>query len=121
MSYSVIEHRFTLPRGYVDAAGQIHRDGNMRLATALDEIEAMQNPRVQEHDANLPLVLLSRVVTSLGTLPIVTAQVIGELYAGDLAFLEDLYLQLNSPQPIQVGAICPYCGKTFHVAIAPLT
>jgi len=114
------EYLFTLPRGYADAAGQIHREGSMRLATALDEIEAMQDARVQEHEANLPLVLLCRVVTSLGSLPAVTTQVIAGLYAGDLAFLEDLYLQLNSPQPIQVGAICPHCGNSFHVPVAPL-
>jgi hypothetical protein len=114
------EYHFTLPRGYVDALGQIHREGNMRLATALDEIEAIQDPRVQEHEANLPLVLLSRVVTGLGSLPMITAQVIGGLYAGDMAFLEDVYLQLNSPQPIQVGAICPHCGNSFHVPVTPL-
>ena len=114
------EYFFTLPRGYTDSAGQVHQEGSMRLATALDEIEAMQDPRVQEHEANLPLVLLSRVVTNLGNMPVVNPQVIAGLYAGDLAFLEDLYLQLNSPQPIQAGAICPHCGHAFHVPVAPL-
>jgi hypothetical protein len=114
------EYSFTLPRGYLDPAGQIHREGSMRLATAQDEIDAMQDPRVQEHEANLPLVLLSRVVTGLGSLPIITSQVIGGLYAGDLAFLEDLYLQLNGPQPIQVSAICPHCGNPLQVPVAPL-
>jgi hypothetical protein len=116
----MVEYYFTLPHGYTDSAGQIHREGSMRLATALDEIESMQDPRVQVHEANLPLVLLSRVVTGLGDLPAVTTQVIGGLYAGDLAFLEDLYLQLNSAQPFQVGAICPHCGSSFHVPVAPL-
>jgi hypothetical protein len=117
---SRLEVPFTLPRGYVDEEGQIHRDGRMRLALAADEIEAMQDPRVLENEANLPLVLLCRVVTCLGSLPAVTTQVIAGLYAGDLAFLEDLYLQLNGPQPIQVGAICPHCGNSFHVPVAPL-
>ena len=32
---------FTLPKGLVDGAGQVHRKGKMRLATARDEINAM--------------------------------------------------------------------------------
>ena len=115
-----MEILFTLPRGYLHVDGQLHQHGRMRLALALDEIEAMKDPRVQENDANLPLVLLSRVVTELGELPAVTAQVIAGLFAGDLAFLEDLYLQLNSPQPIEVNAICPHCGSSLHVPVAPL-
>ena len=35
------EFPFTLPRGYVDAAGNVHREGAMRLATARDEIDAL--------------------------------------------------------------------------------
>jgi hypothetical protein len=92
----------------------------MRLALALDEIEAMKDPRVQDNEANMPLVLMSRVVTELGSLPAVTAQVIAGLYAGDLAFLEDLYLQMNNPQPIEVDAICPHCGNSLRVPVAPL-
>ena len=63
---------FTLPRGYVDASGLVHRPGRMRLATALDEIEAYQDPRVQSNEAYLPVVLFSRVVVQLGSLPAVT-------------------------------------------------
>ena len=93
----------------------------MRLALAIDEIEALQDPRVQTHEANLPLVLICRVVTRLGDLPAVTTQVIAGLFASDLAFLEDLYLRLNNPQPIQIGAVCPQCSAQFQLQIAPLT
>jgi hypothetical protein len=119
--FLMVEYHFTLPRGYLDSAGDVHRDGRMRLATALDEIESLQDSRVQIHQANLPLVLLSRVVTCLDGLPDITVPVIAGLYAGDLAFLEDLYLLLNSPQPMQIGAICPHCGRSFHIPIAPVT
>jgi hypothetical protein len=32
------EFEFTLPKGYVDAEGNVHREGAMRLALAIDEI-----------------------------------------------------------------------------------
>ena len=81
-----MEFEFTLPRGYVDGAGHTHRAGRMRLATALDEIQSVADPRVQVNEAYLPVVLLSRVVTSLGGLPAVTPQVIEGLFAGGLRF-----------------------------------
>jgi hypothetical protein len=114
------EFRFSLPRGYVDASGQVHREGRMRLATALDEIGSVADPRVQANEAYLPVVLLSRVVKCLGALPAVGPQVIEGLYASDLAYLEDLYQHLNSPQRVTVGAVCPHCSGSFELQVAPL-
>jgi hypothetical protein len=37
------EYAFTLPKGYVDAGGQVHREGTMRLATARDEIVPLRD------------------------------------------------------------------------------
>jgi len=111
---------FTLPRGYLDASGQIHSEGTMRLATALDEIEAIRDPRVQENDAYLPVLLLSRVITHLGGFTTITPQIIAGLFAIDLAYLEDLYQRINSPEQVIVGTVCPYCSGQFHVAVAPL-
>ena len=76
----------------------LHQTGIMRLATAMDEIEPLGDPRVQANAAYLPVLLLSRVVTQLGGLPIVSPEVMERLFASDLAFLSDLYLQLNSHQ-----------------------
>jgi hypothetical protein len=111
---------FTLPRGYLAADGRLHRQGNMRLARAIDEIQAMQDPRAQANEAYLPVALLARVVTQLGELPIVTPQVIEELFASDLAYLEDLYLHLNNPEALVVGATCPTCGSAFPLQVAPM-
>jgi hypothetical protein len=111
---------FTLPRGYVDASGLVHRSGRMRLATALDEIEAYQDPRVQANEAYLPVVLFSRVVVQLGSLPAVTTQVIEGLFASDLAYLEDLYQRINSPGRVTLGVACPKCGTQFQLQVAPL-
>ncbi len=114
------EFDFALPRGYVDAMGQVHRTGRMRLATALDEIQAVQDPRVQANEAYLPVILLSRVLTHLGALPRITPEVIADLFVIDLAYLEDLYQRINSPQPVIVGTVCPHCSGQFQLQVTPL-
>lgn len=114
------EFEFTLPRGYVDEDGRLHRRGQMRLATALDEIQSAQDPRVQANEAYLPVLLFSRVVTQLGSLPAVTPRVVERLFAADLAYLEDLYQRLNSHVSTMVSAACPACGAQFHLQVAPL-
>jgi hypothetical protein len=93
----------------------------MRLALALDEIESLKDPRVQANEAYLPVVLLSRVVTRLGDIPQITPQVIEGLFAVDLAYLEDLYMRLNSPEKVVVAAVCPACSTQFRLQVAPLS
>lgn len=90
------EIEFELPKGYVDADGTLHRSGTMRLATAADEILPMRDPRVQENEAYLPVIVLARVVTRLGSLKDLHTGVIEGLYASDLAFLENLYAEFNA-------------------------
>jgi len=114
------EFEFTLPRGYLDASGRLHQDGCMRLATALDEIDALQDPRVLANEAYLPVILLSRVITRLGSITTVSPQVISELFASDLAYLEDLYQRLNCAKQVVLGAVCPQCSAHFMLRVAPL-
>ncbi len=114
------EFPFTLPRGYLDASGLVHQTGRMRLATARDEIEAYHDPRCQNNEAYLPVVLFSRVVTQLGNLPAITPQVIEGLFASDMAYLEDLYERINSPGRVTLEVACPQCGSPFQVLVAPL-
>ena len=114
------EFEFVLPRGYVDPQGQVHRQGQMRLATALDEIDSLQDPRAQANEAYLPVILLSRVVVRLGSLSLVTPQVIERLFASDMAYLEDVYLRLNTQENIRLGVACPHCSGKFEVQVAPL-
>jgi len=114
------EYPFTLPRGYVDASGLVHQTGRMRLATARDEIEAYNDPRVQANEAYLPVALFSRVVVQLGSLAAITPQVVESLFASDMAHLEDLYEVLNSPGHVVLGVACPKCGSQFQVQVAPL-
>lgn len=90
------EYEFTLPRGYVDQVGSVHRDGVMRLATARDELEPLRHPTVTgPDDPRLTILILARVVTKLGTVPMVTANEIEGLFAADLAFLQDFYGVIN--------------------------
>ncbi|MFZ0548386.1 MAG: hypothetical protein WAM60_23260 [Candidatus Promineifilaceae bacterium] len=114
------EFEFTLPRGYMDEDGRIHRNGRMRLATALDEIQPMEDPRVAANASYLAILLLSRVVTNLGQLSSVTPAVIERLFAADLAYLQQLYLRLNSAEQVVVGAVCPHCSGQFNLQVAPL-
>jgi hypothetical protein len=111
---------FVLPRGYLDSTGQLQRAGTMRLATALDEIEAGRHPRVIDNEAYLPVALLARVITHLGALPAITPQVVEGMFASDLAYLEDLYLRLNSAESVVLGATCPLCSGQIEIEVAPL-
>jgi hypothetical protein len=114
------EFPFTLPRGYVDAEGTLHREGVMRLATAYDEIAPMKDFRVQANPGYLVLILLSRVITSLGTLPQVNPKVIEELFSADLAFLQDFYLRINQNGHSRMSVTCPKCESEFEVETSGL-
>jgi hypothetical protein len=112
------EFSFVLPRGYVDEAGTTHREGVMRLATARDEILPQRDPRVRDNEAYLTVLLLSRVVTKLGTVPQVTSGTIEGLFASDLAFLQDLYRRVNQEGHTQAAVTCPDCKHQFTVDLA---
>jgi hypothetical protein len=89
------EIEFQLPKGYVDDAGTLHRHGVMRLATAADEILPQRDPRVQENEAYLTVIVLSRVITRLGSVADIHPGLIEKLYASDVAYLQRLYDELN--------------------------
>ena len=112
------EYSFELPRGYVDGAGNTHREGVMRLATARDEILPLRDPRVRDNEAYLTVLLLSRVVTSLGDLTEVNPSVIEGLFAPDLAFLQDLYRRINQEGHTHASVACPSCQTEFTVDVA---
>lgn len=89
------EFEFTLPCGYLDEDGTLHRDGVMRRATAADEILPLKDPRVQKNEAYLVVILFSRVVVRLGSVAAINPKVIEGLFATDLAFLQELYNRIN--------------------------
>jgi hypothetical protein len=111
------EFEFTLPKGYVDDEGTLHRQGVMRLATAADEILPQKDPRVQNNPAYLSVIVLSRVIAKLGTLPSINPAVIEQLFASDLAFLQTLYQQINGSGTVHIKATCPKCEHQFEVEV----
>jgi hypothetical protein len=112
------EYPFTLPRGYVDETGRVHRDGVMRLATARDEITTQNDQRAKQNPAYLTVLLLERTVTSLGDVPVVDTFLVESLFASDLAFLQDLYRRINADGHTEVAVSCPHCGNDFAVDVA---
>jgi hypothetical protein len=111
------EFSFELPRGFVDDEGNVHRKGVMRLATARDEILPLRDPRVRDNESYLTVLLLSRVVTQLGELSSVTPGTIENLFASDLAFLQDLYRRVNQEGHTQAAVVCPQCKHEFAVDV----
>ncbi len=114
------EFDFVLPRGYLDGAGTVHRNGTMRLATARDELLPLHDDRVRENPQYLSVVLLARVLTRLGTLEgdSIHAGVVENLFASDLAFLQDLYRRVNSEGHTMATVTCPACRERFAVDLA---
>jgi hypothetical protein len=111
------EYEFTLPLGYVDAEGNLHRDGIMRLATAADEILPLKDPRVQSNQAYLVIILLSRVITRLGSVSQINPKVIEGLFAADLAYLQEFYNQINRNGKASRPTTCPKCEYAFEVEL----
>jgi len=109
------EYNFRLPRGFVDEAGTVHRDGTMRLATAKDEILPLQDYRVQSNRAYLVIVLLSRVITKLGSLERVQVETIENLFSTDLAYLQEFYRKINEEGSPRLHVGCPKCEHEFDV------
>jgi hypothetical protein len=101
------EYPFTLPKGFVDEQGTLHRTGTMRLACARDEIEPLRDPRVKENESYATVIVLSRVVTQLGTVSRVTPKTIEALFVSDFSYLQDLYRIINFQDPTILEALEP--------------
>jgi hypothetical protein len=112
------EFEFTLPKGYVDKDGNLHREGVMRLSNAKDEILPLQDPRVQRNPAYLIVILLSRVISRLGDLREVNPSVIESLFVADLNFLQNFYNQINGIGRGVQQVTCPDCEKQFEVELS---
>jgi hypothetical protein len=112
------EFEFTLPKGYVDRDGNLHRAGIMRLANAKDEIQPLQDPRVQRNPSYLIIILLSRVITRLGELPDINPSVIEGFFSADLNYLQNFYNQINGSGRAVQRVVCPDCEHAFEVELS---
>lgn len=104
---------FCLPKGYRDAGGTLHRQGQMRLATAGDELQVLRDLRVKADEGYPQTLLLSRVITALGTLPAVTPEFIEGMFVEDVRYLQRMYDAINRCETPTAQVTCPHCGKTF--------
>ncbi len=114
------EFPFALPQGLVTPDGTVHRDGTMRLATAFDEIEPIKDPRVRANPGYLVIILLTRVITRLGSLDYINTNTIENLYSADLAYLQDFYQRINLNGHARLQVDCPHCSGTFEVETVSL-
>ena len=117
----MFQTEFTLPNGYVDDDGNLHKKGTMRLAIAADEILPLKDPRVKQNPTYLSVILLSRVITKLGNISgeSITPAIIEGLFASDLAYLQEFYYKVNGHVIPQMKIKCPTCGHQFEVNIGP--
>jgi phage FluMu protein gp41 len=114
------EFEFALPRGFVDAEGTLHRRGRMRLATAMDEIAPLRDPRVKANQAYLAVILLARVITQLGDLREITPKHVESMFTADLAYLQQFYRRINEHGTSHVALACPSCTHQFEVDFGSL-
>lgn len=116
------EYSFTLPCGFIDAQGTLHREGTMRRATALDEVEPLGDARVRANEAYLSILVLSRVVNHIGSVRPITPGIIESLFSADFLFLQDLYLRINESTGTASSEIvetaCPKCGTHFALDLS---
>ena len=110
-------YEFELPKGIVDEKGQVHKKGKMRLATAGDEISATRDPRVLANPSFLTIAVLSKVLTEIEGMEIISATQIEQFFTADLAFLQDMYQRINDIEPPAMQVVCPECGKTFETPL----
>ena len=112
------EFNFILPRGLVDDRGGVHRQGVMRLATAKDELYVQKDSRVQQDSAYGVLVMLSRVITRLGSISSITPELLEELFTRDLAYLREFYNRINQQGNAYLPVQCPQCSSQFNVELS---
>jgi hypothetical protein len=113
------EYEFALPNGFVEEDGVVHKKGVMRLATAADEILPQKDPRVHANPAYLSIILLSRVVSKLGTLSEINPRVIEGLFIQDLGYLQELYRRINGGEELVLKSKCPHCKESVEVGFSP--
>lgn len=114
------EIAFTLPRGYVDDDGKVHREGTMRLATARDEIEPLREVEVRQNEAYLSVLLLARTVTRIGDVTEITPDLVSGLYAADFDHLQRLYERINGDGEAVGVVSCPSCAHRFEVDLTEI-
>lgn len=115
------EFEFVLPKGYLDGENNLHRHGLMRLATTLDEVSPLRDPRVKANPAYSTVIILARVITQLGALEEITPTIIEGLFSCDLNYLYQFYRRINEldTEPVEttVAPGIPVSEPPSHLAV----
>lgn len=104
------EFKFVLPEK--DAAGNKVR-GTMRLLKIKDIMHVQRDRRVQEQPHLNYLVLLNRVIATLGDARMITTGLIEKLSPKNFIFLIDFMNHINHQILKQVPINCNHCQKQF--------
>ncbi|MEM7062111.1 MAG: phage tail assembly protein [Cyanobacteria bacterium P01_B01_bin.77] len=110
---------FVLPKGLIDSQGHLHRQGQMRLATAKDEIVCAQHPMVQTDSSYSTLVMLAQVIDYLGDLETITPDLLENLFRPDFQYLKLFYEQIHQGATAELTTQCPQCQHRFSVGLTP--
>jgi len=112
------EFEFTLPKGYLDSDGNLHRKGVMRLSRAMDEIVPMRDPRVKSNPAYATVIILARVITRLGALEEVSPAIVEGFFACDLNYLQQFYRHINEleQQNIEIIEVAPASSEPLQTS-----
>lgn len=108
---------FVLPRGLLIEDSSLYRHGQMRLATAKDELHVRSHPRVKREPEYSDLVMLAHVITQLGDLDNVTPEDLEQLFSIDLAYLKEFFNQINQSGDAKIPTACPQCDHQFQVEL----
>jgi hypothetical protein len=109
------EYEFTLPKGFIDRDGNLHKKGIMRLATAKDEIAPLQDHRVRSNQAYMIIILLSRVIVKLGGLNSVDSRTVEQFFSIDLDYLQRFYQKINESENSDLMLKCPHCNEEMSI------
>jgi hypothetical protein len=114
---TAMEFDFTLPKGLIDEEGTVHRQGRIRLSTARDELAVQKDRQAQRDSVYGELVMLARVITQLGSLSVVTPELLENLFSADLAYLRELYNRINQQGEAAIPVQCPECNCQFKAEL----
>jgi hypothetical protein len=109
------EYEFTLPRGFIDKDGNLHKKGVMRLSTAKDEIAPLQDHRVRTNQAFMIIILLSRVIVKLGDLNSIDSRMVEQFFSIDLDYLQRFYQKINESENTDISFQCPHCSEDISI------
>ena len=116
------EEVYELLAGYTDKDGVTHKEFTMREMTGRDE-EAIHKGDVKNNSSNVASLLLSRCITSIGTLTPKSVgakkwdDIIKSLYVGDQDYMLIKLRELSMGSEIEVTHTCPYCKTSLKTIL----